>query len=88
MAIIHNDEKAGHVASPRDAHHHDPESGPTSISLDKDEAIGLVGEHAREIDPEFEARVLRKIDWFLIPAMLIGMYLLQLYILTVIPIHI
>lgn len=46
-----------------------------SASLDKDVAIGLVGEHAREIDPEVEARVLRKIDWFLIPAMLVGPYL-------------
>jgi MFS family permease len=45
------------------------------MSLDKDEAIGIVGEHARDIDPEVEARVLRKIDWFLIPAMIVGAYL-------------
>ena len=70
MAIMHPNEKAAHVASPQD----DPESGPSSISLDKDEAIGLVGEHAREIDPDVEARVLRKIDWFLIPAMIVGTY--------------
>jgi hypothetical protein len=79
MAITHHNEKAGQVASPRD----DLESGPSSISLDKDEAIGLVGEHARDIDLEVEARVLRKIDWFLIPAMIVGTYLLQPCTLTV-----
>jgi len=45
----------------------------SDVSLEKDVAIGLVGEHARDIDPEVEARVLRKIDWFLIPAMIVGM---------------
>ena len=70
MAIAHPSEKSAHGASP----HNDPESVPSSISLDKDEAIGLVGEHAQEIDPEVEARVLRKIDWFLIPAMIVGAY--------------
>jgi hypothetical protein len=57
--------------SPPDAQR-DAEFGASSISLEKDAALGLVGEHAREIDPEVEARVLRKIDWFLIPAMIIG----------------
>jgi hypothetical protein len=56
--------------APRD---HDVESTARSVSLEKDVAIGLVGEHARDIDPETEARVLRKIDWFLIPAMIVGM---------------
>ena len=51
----------------------DPESGTSSLSLDKDVAIKLVGEHAQEIDPEMEERVLRKIDLFLIPAMIVGM---------------
>ncbi|KAH7128427.1 allantoate transport protein [Dendryphion nanum] len=60
------------VASPSEARHIDPESGVSSVSLDKDVAIGLVGEHAREIDAEVEKRVLRKIDWFLIPAMIVG----------------
>jgi hypothetical protein len=32
----------------------------------------LLGEEAREIDPEIERKVLRKIDWFLMPAMVIG----------------
>lgn len=50
----------------------DAEAGTTSVSQEKDVAIGLVGEHAQEIDPEIEARVLRKIDWFLIPAMIVG----------------
>jgi glycine cleavage system aminomethyltransferase T len=49
-----------------------PYSGASSPSLEKDVAIGLVGEHAQEIDPEVEARVLKKIDWFLMPAMIVG----------------
>lgn len=59
---------------------HDPESGASSLSLDKDVAIKLVGEHAQEIDPEVEKRVLRKIDLFLIPAMIVGMtFLVTVY---------
>jgi hypothetical protein len=50
------------------------EYNASSISLEKDVALGLVGEHARDIDPEVEARVVRKIDWFLIPAMIVGMH--------------
>jgi hypothetical protein len=52
--------------------HHDPDSGATAMSTDKDVAINLVGESAQDIDPETEAKVLRKIDWFLIPAMIVG----------------
>jgi hypothetical protein len=51
---------------------HDLEFNASDVSLDKDVAHGLVGEHAREIDPEVERRVLRKIDLFLIPAMIVG----------------
>jgi len=43
-----------------------------SASTDKDVAIDLVGEHAQAIDPAIEARVLRKIDVFLMPAMIVG----------------
>ncbi|KAL5388310.1 hypothetical protein PMIN06_000705 [Paraphaeosphaeria minitans] len=50
----------------------DPESGASSISLNKDVATKLVGEHAQAMDPETERRVLRKIDLFLIPAMTVG----------------
>lgn len=39
---------------------------------DKDVAIAIVGEHSHEIDPAFEARVVRKIDLFLVPAMFVG----------------
>lgn len=39
---------------------------------DKDMAAAVVGEHAHAIDPAIAARVLRKIDWYLIPAMSIG----------------
>lgn len=51
----------------------DAESGANAaVSQEKDLAIGLVGEHAQVIDPEIEARVLKKVDWFLIPAMIVG----------------
>lgn len=39
---------------------------------EQDLAIGIVGEHAHAFDPVVEARVLKKIDWYLIPAMSIG----------------
>jgi len=32
----------------------------------------VLGEEARSIDPEVERRVIRKIDMFLMPAMVIG----------------
>ncbi|KAL1598597.1 hypothetical protein SLS60_007737 [Paraconiothyrium brasiliense] len=50
----------------------DREAGAGSISLEKDLAIKLVGEHAHEVDPELEKKVLLKIDLFLIPAMIVG----------------
>ncbi|TKA80529.1 hypothetical protein B0A49_01020 [Cryomyces minteri] len=50
----------------------DVEYGVHHISPDKDAAAALVGEHAHAIDPVLEARVVRKIDLFLIPAMLVG----------------
>jgi hypothetical protein len=63
------------TASPPDAQYAGEAGRASSVSLDKDEAIGLVGEHAHEIDPVVEAKVLKKIDWFLIPAMIVGMIL-------------
>lgn len=39
----------------------------------------LMGTEARPIDPEVERRVLRKIDMFLMPAMVIGKDFLTLY---------
>jgi hypothetical protein len=65
------DGAAEHTGAPPAARQ-DTESGATWVSQEKDVAIGLVGEQAQEIDPEVEARVLRKIDWFLIPAMIVG----------------
>jgi hypothetical protein len=68
-----SEKDAQHSTSPPTPHHqNDPESSASSISLEKDVAIGLVGEHAQDIDAEVEARVLKKIDWFLIPAMIVG----------------
>lgn len=40
--------------------------------LDKDDAVAMVGEVQHAIDPVVEARAVRKIDWFLIPAMICG----------------
>lgn len=45
-------------------------------ALEKDVALALVGEHSQAIDPVVEARVVRKIDRFLILAMIIGMLLI------------
>ena len=39
---------------------------------DKDVAIAMVGLQRNEIDPEVAARAVRKTDWFLIPAMIVG----------------
>ncbi len=44
----------------------------TSAQSDQDDAIAMVGEQPNAIDPVVEARVVRKIDWFLIPAMIVG----------------
>jgi hypothetical protein len=38
----------------------------------QDVAITIVGEQSHPIDPAVEARVVRKIDWFLVPAMIVG----------------
>lgn len=40
-------------------------------------AADILGDEARPIDPEVERRVLRKIDWFLMPAMVIGKVLIS-----------
>lgn len=42
---------------------------------DKDAAWTVVSDVAREIDPSIEKRVLRKIDLFFMPAMVIGMFI-------------
>ncbi|KAI0165244.1 MFS general substrate transporter [Hypoxylon sp. FL1284] len=39
---------------------------------DKDVAIAMVGEEGHAIDPAVVRRAVRKIDWFLIPAMTVG----------------
>jgi hypothetical protein len=65
-------EKDVEAPAPLDQPGLDADSAARSISSDRDVAIGLVGERAHEIDPELERRVLRKIDRFLIPAMVVG----------------
>jgi hypothetical protein len=39
---------------------------------ERDIAITIVGEHRQYIDPSVEARVVHKIDRFLVPAMIVG----------------
>ncbi|CAM1509027.1 Fc.00g027660.m01.CDS01 [Cosmosporella sp. VM-42] len=50
----------------------DNEAGVPAVAAGKDEAIAIVGEQQHTIDPVVEARAIRKIDWFLIPAMIFG----------------
>ena len=73
MANARQDEKAT-ASSPR----RDAETALNATTTDKDIAINLVGERAQEIDAAIEAKVLRKIDWFLIPAMIVGMSIFQI----------
>lgn len=47
-------------------------NNPANISSEKDAALALVSDVAQEINPLIEKRVLRKIDLFFMPAMLIG----------------
>lgn len=42
------------------------------LSDGDDVALAIVGLNAQPIDPLVEARVVRKIDYFLIPAMIVG----------------
>lgn len=39
---------------------------------EKDVAIDMVGEQGHQIDPAVAARAVRKMDWFFIPAMTVG----------------
>ncbi|OCL01551.1 allantoate transport protein [Glonium stellatum] len=57
----------------------DPELGSSAGPLDGDVALAIVGEHSQEIDKDVEARVLRRIDLFLIPAMVVVGYGLVYY---------
>ncbi|POR35550.1 Putative transporter [Tolypocladium paradoxum] len=48
------------------------EAAPIGASTGKDDAIAMVGEERHVVDAAVEARAVRKIDWFLIPAMIVG----------------
>lgn len=39
---------------------------------EKDVAIDMVGEQGHQIDPAVAARAVRKMDWFFMPAMTVG----------------
>ncbi len=45
---------------------------PSLDVADFDDAAALVGAHGQYIDPALEARVVRKIDLFFIPSMILG----------------
>jgi hypothetical protein len=47
-------------------------AGETPHASEKDAALAVVSEVAQEIDTVVERRVVRKIDLYLMPAMLIG----------------
>ena len=61
-------EKDGY-AKPRLALNHDVSSGE---ALEKDLAAAIVTDCAQDFDRATERRVLRKIDWYLIPWMWLG----------------
>jgi hypothetical protein len=71
MSLIHSSEKVDHSPTHSSVDRsHEVESG---IPAENQElAIGIVGERRHEIDPAVEARVVRKIDLFLIPTMIFG----------------
>lgn len=72
MASLPTGQTAGHVEKYGNVASVTNDPGPDDISRDKDVALAIVGDHAQDIDPAVEARVVRKIDLFLIPAMIIG----------------
>lgn len=45
-----------------------------AVDTEKDAALAMVGDVAHEIDPIIAKRVLRKIDLYFMPAMLIGIW--------------
>ncbi|KAJ5002779.1 hypothetical protein K4K48_012890 [Colletotrichum sp. SAR 10_66] len=53
------------VEAPAPADGHPPRAGD-------DDALAMVGTHTQDFDPAVAARAVRKIDWFLIPAMIFG----------------
>jgi hypothetical protein len=66
---VHDDEKSANSPVNVSA---DLEDAVRIPAPDQDIAIAIVGEHRHAIDPAVEARVVRKIDWFLIPTMIVG----------------
>ncbi|GME58576.1 Major facilitator superfamily [Neofusicoccum parvum] len=69
----HGDGAASFAATEAAARERSHHAAPAAVAgKDKDVALTLVGERAQDYDPQVEARVLRKIDWFLMPTMVIG----------------
>ena len=57
---------------PRSKHGLPHDDSPKAEANVLSSALDVLEREAREIDPEVNRRVLRKIDWFLMPAMTIG----------------
>lgn len=49
-----------------------PVGGTAPGGVGGDDALAMVGEQQRSYDPAIAARAVRKIDWFLMPAMIFG----------------
>lgn len=61
------------VLAEAEARRDGPEAGAVANQdRDKDVAIAMVGEQSNTFDPAVAARAVRKTDWFLIPAMIVG----------------
>ncbi|KAF7558846.1 hypothetical protein G7046_g5315 [Stylonectria norvegica] len=60
------------MATEKTNHQVDAEMNAPLAAGGKDDAIAMVGEEQHAIDPAVEARAVRKIDLFLIPAMIFG----------------
>jgi hypothetical protein len=56
----------------KSADQHDSPPVGNHDGVGQDIAIAMVGEQQHSIDPVIAARAIRKIDWFLIPAMIFG----------------
>lgn len=65
---------AGHLPSGAevDVEASAPTDGRSPQRAGDDDALAMVGTHSQPYDPAVAARAVRKIDWFLIPAMIFG----------------
>lgn len=60
------------VINPQEMSANAPQLADAELVGDKDVAIAMVGEENHTVNPVIVQRAVRKIDWFLIPAMTVG----------------